>query len=87
MKNVGGSHSVDKTKIVQNSTVQSDMEVASTTEQVQGRTTTTNTNTVRSDGSNSIQNQSYERKRPRNYNLDNSSQNTMKRMKNFKNKK
>lgn len=87
VKNVGGSHSVDKTKVVQNSTVQSDMEVASTTEQIQGRTTTTNTNTVHSDGSNSIQNQSYERKRPRSYNIDNSSQNIMKKMKNFKNKK
>lgn len=84
VRNVGGSHSVDKTKVVQNSTVQLDMEVASTTEQVQGRTTTTNTNTVRSDGSNSIQSHSYERKRPRSYNLDNSSLNTMK---NFKNKK
>ena len=54
--------------------------------QVQGRTVTTNTNMVRSDGSNSIQNQLYERKRPRNYNLDNSSRNTIKKMKNFKNK-
>lgn len=84
VRNVSGSHSVDKTKVVQNSTVQLDMEVGSTTEQVQGRTTTTNTNTVRSDGSNSVQSQSYERKRPRSYNLGNSSQNTMK---NFKNKK
>ena len=84
VRNIGGSNSVDKTKVVQNSTVQLDIEVASTTEQVQGRTTTTNTNTVRSDGSNSIQSQSYERKRPRSYNLSNSSQNTMK---NFKNKK
>lgn len=80
------SHSVQKVQGVQKSSVQTDVEVSNITEQVQGRTTTTNTNTVRSDGSNSIQNQSYERKRPRSYNLDNSSQNTIKKMKNFRKK-
>jgi hypothetical protein len=80
------SHSVQKVQGIQKSSVQTDVEVSNITEQVQGRTTTTNTNTVRSDGSNSIQNQSYERKRPRSYNLDNSSQNTIKKMKNFRKK-
>lgn len=86
VKNVNGSHSVNKTKVVQNSYVQSDAEVASTTEQVQGRTVITNTNEVRSTGSNSIRNQSYERKRPRSYNIGNSSEKAIKNIKNSREK-
>ncbi|MFZ2464780.1 MAG: hypothetical protein WAW77_14415, partial [Caldibacillus thermoamylovorans] len=84
VKNVNGPRSVETTKVVQNSTVQSDLEVASTTEQVQGGTVKTNTNTVRSDDLNSIKNQSYERKRPRTYSIGSNSENTIKKIKSYK---
>lgn len=86
VKNVNGSRSVETTKVIQNSIVQSDVEVASTTDQVQGRTTVTNTNSVRADGSSSIQKQPYERKRPRKYNIGSSSENTIQKIKSFKKK-
>lgn len=87
VKNVNGSRSVETTKVVQNSTVQSDLEVASTTEQVQGGTVKTNTNTVCSDDLNSIKNQSYERKRPRTYSIGSNSENTIKKIKSYKKKR
>lgn len=86
VKNMNGSRSVETIKVIQNSTVQSDLEVVSTTEQVQGGTVKTNTNTVRSDGLNSIKNQSYERKRPRTYSIGSNSENTIKKIKSYKKK-
>lgn len=84
VRNMSESHSVDNTKVIQNPTIQSQIEVASSVEQMQEIRTRLDVFPTRSEGSPTIQSHSYERKRPKNYKLGSDSKNTIAKMKSFR---
>lgn len=84
VRDISESHSIDKTKVIQNSTMQSQIEVARSVEQVEEIRTGIDAISISSGGSPTIQNHSYERKRPKIYKLGSDSRNTIAKMKSFR---
>ena len=84
MKTTSGSLSTETSKVISNSTVTTDAEVSNVIQENTG-TITTRTDRTGSGHQNSRINQSNERKRPRNYSVDNGSKNMIDKMKNYRN--
>jgi len=85
VKDTTGSHTTETSKVTSNSTVTADTEISNATKEVAGTTTTHSSGT--STGSGKTQgSQPNQRRRPRNYSIDNGNEKMIDKMKNYKNK-
>ena len=83
-RTTSGSHSTETSRVTSNSTVTTDTEVSNVIQEVAG-TTATNTSETRTGNQNPQGNQSNQRRRPRNYTVDQGNTNVIDRMRNNRN--
>ena len=84
-RTTSGSHTTETSRVTSNSTVTTDTEVSNVIQEVAGNTAT-HTSETRTGNQNPQANQSNERRRPRNYTVDQGNTNMIDRMRNNKNK-